>query len=172
MKRANKEKKKLTVTRKDLHTEDEKSPFYDLNRMAYTGIYEVRIRKYLFEKGQLSPKGFLFNNDILTLPGIAKRNGKGEILLDNHINELLERFRLSQNLFNSGNELLALLVDVDDALYERIKDAPNKDDVFQGEEIKIEASKAYDRILDILIDFDVNSYILNEEELSKLAIKK
>ena len=171
MRKLNKEKKKLVITKKDLYTETEGSPLYDLSRMAYTDIYEVRIRKYLFEKGDLSAKGFLFNSDVLTLPGIAKRNAKGEILLDNHILELLDRFKLSQNLFNSGNELLAFLVDVDDALYDSIKAAPNKEDVFEGEFVKEEVKKAYSRIMRTIIDFDVNNYILSRDELQELAFK-
>ena len=76
MRKENKERKKLEATREDLFTNEESSPLYDFNRMTESGIYQFRIRKYLYETGKISAKGFMFNRDILTLPGIAKKNKK------------------------------------------------------------------------------------------------
>ena len=172
MRKANKEKKKLSVTKKDLYSEVEGNPLYNFSRMVYTEVYEFRIRKYLFENNKLSAKGFLFNNDVLTLPGIAKRTAKGELLIDPFLVELKNRFELSQNLFNAGNELLAFLVDVDDALYDKIKSSGNNKDVFNDVNVSTEVSKAYERMMKTLVNFDINNYILNNKELDKLSSYK
>jgi len=173
MRKLNKEKKKLILTKEDLHTDDEKSPLYNFNRMSATPIYEYRIRKLLYEENSISAKGFLFNSDILKLPGLAKKNKKGEIFLNTAIMGLLIRFNLSQEIYNSGNELLSLLIDFDDHLYDKINsvvsDLPDNVDVFSKEEVGIEVNKAYERITMLIVDFKINNYIIGKEELSKLA---
>ena len=176
MRATNKEKKKLIVTKKDLHTDDETSPLYNFNRMTETPIYEYRIRKILYSEGLLSKKGFLYNDDILKIPGIAKKDRKGEILLHDKIANLLLRFNLSQDIYNSGNELLALLIDFDDPLYDRIFsrmiDPAPIEDLFSGEDIEKEVNKAYERVTMHLVDLELNNYLIGNEELAEIAFKE
>lgn len=170
MRKINKQRKKLVVTRDDLFTEDEKNPLYNFNRMTYVPLYEYRIRKYLYEIGKLSPKGFLGNGDILSLPGIAKKDINGNIHLDEGINSFLTRFSLSQQMINSGNEFLGLLVDVDDALYEKMIKGGENESVFENDDIVKEVSKAEKRMSMALLDFEMLNYIQSKEELADLYL--
>jgi len=176
MRKVNKEKKKLEVTKKDLYSNIEGTPMYEFSRMAYTEMYEFRIRKYLYETGKISPKGFLFNKDVLTLPGLAIKNKDGEVLIDSHITGLFARFSLSQEIFNSGNELLSLLVDTDDALYavmtSKQVDQASSEDVFSNEDVIKEVNKAFDRLSHVLLNFEINNYILGDEVLDELSMPK
>jgi len=175
MRKANKEKKKLEVTKKDLYSNIEGTPMYEFSRMAYTEMYEFRIRKYLYEMGKISPKGFLFNKDVLTLPGLAVKNKEGEVLIDSYITGLFARFSLSQKIFNSGNELLSLLVDVDDSLYKVMMSeqvSSSNEDVFSNEDVKEEVNKAFERLSHVLLNFEINNYILGDEVLDEMSMPK
>jgi len=172
MRKANREKKKLEVTKDDLYSNIEGNPMYEFSRMAYTEIYEFRIRKYLYEMGKISPKGFLFNKDVLTLPGLAVKNKNGEVLIDSHITGLFARFTLSQQIFESGNELLSFLVDVDDALYNAMTsgDHANTEDVFDNAIVKDEVNKAFGRLSHVLVNFEINNYILGDSVLDEMSM--
>jgi len=169
MRKVNKEKKKLEVTKADLYSKEEGTPMYDFSRMAYTPLYEFRIRKYLYGIGKLSPKGFLYNNDVLNLPGIAIKNKAGEVLIDSYLTELLARFTLSQQIFNSGNELLSLLVDYDDALYDAMIKSDETEDIFKSEVVKEEVNKAFARMEKVILNFEINNYILGDSVLDELS---
>jgi len=155
-------KKIKPVVLKDLFTMDPKHPLYVMNVMCTIPIYQLRIRKKLYKAGQLSAEGFLNNDNILNIPNVAKRNYKGEILINDILQAETARYSLAQKIHTSGNEYLAFLIKFDDALYESILASPEDvEDIFEQEEVKNSVFAADKIIEDKLVD--IESVIIIEE---------
>jgi len=146
-------------------------------------IYQLRIRKLLFEEGLLSAKGLLNNEDILILPGIAKRTPAGTIALHEGVFKELSRYSLVEKLAKEGNMFLSILLEYNDQMFapilevlEQQKESGNETDLFSTEKVKEATNTAYINITDILLDHAVSELIHSDialtTERDKLFLKE
>jgi len=155
-------KKDLLLTKEDFKKGLTNGTIDTLDRMLHTPLYTFRVKEALYSKKLISPKGFLFNDNIYSLP-LGKKNSKGEILIDDDILKLLDRFMLGEEFADKGDALTAFMIDYDDILYDVFL---NQVEDITKDEYTYEFSKAYSRVTDLLLSYQVSDRINDDPELN------
>jgi hypothetical protein len=166
MEKASRIAKKTILTEKDFTEGASKNEkIFHFKRMLANNMYQFRVKHVLYEKGKISPKGFLFNDNIYNLP-LGTKNGKGEILIDNDVLPIFDRYLLGESLISKGDALTAFVVDHSDFLYETIlKDKTAEVKMTDTQYIEI-FSMCYSTISNIILDNKVNFILNNTPELN------
>lgn len=172
MRKINREKKKVILTKEDIKKGLKDSSIDSFDKMLNTDLYSFRIKQYLYSDKKISARGFLFNDDIYNLP-LGKKDRKGNILIDDGIIKIFDRFLLAQTFVEDDDVLVGFLVDSSDLLYETICKIADK-----GEEVVTESdyvsvlNVAMSEIFDIITVQEIENFIFKDTELTKLANKK
>lgn len=161
-------KKDLLLTREDFKNTVAGTKIDTLDRMFHTELYTFRIKAALYNKGAISAKGFLFNDSIYKLP-LGKKNGKGEILIDDDILKLFDRFQLAEEFVEKGDTFTGFLVDHDDIFYTVFEDRKEGKEMSENEYI-MAFNDAYVRTSTLLLNYKVSNKIDNDEKLSTSLI--
>lgn len=166
-------KKDLLLTREDIKKNINDPKINNLDRMLNLPLYIYRVKAMLYEGKQISARGFLFNDDIYSLP-IGKKNAKGEILIDSKIMEFMNRFMLAEEFVDKGDTLTAFLVDHDDIFYDSFVDGTYHGLVDKNananEQYVNDFNEAYIRTSNLLLNYQVSGMISNDEVLTREVI--
>ena len=162
MKELNKAKKNLILTAKDFGKALGDSKVKKFTDMLNNNLYHYRVKLALYRADKISPKGFLFNNDIYNLP-LGKKNAKGEILIDNDILVIFDRFLLGEQLVKKGDALTAFISDHSDELYEALRTNATKEKKISEDEYIQLFSLCYNDVSDRLLGSKVSEII--EEDM-------
>jgi hypothetical protein len=138
--------------------------------MLRTDSYAFKIKKYLLEDKKLSVRGFLYNDNIFNLP-LGKKDDEGNLLIDNGIMELFDRFMFSAELVKNGDALTAFIVDHDDTLYNILKDNTSEEKKMTEEDYIREFNSAYTRLSRAVLDSNINTYMSDNEEIVAELLK-
>lgn len=168
MKKESRVAKSMILTEKDFISASKNEKIASLIKMLSNNIYGFRVKVALYYDKKISEKGLLFNDNIYNLP-LGTKNGKGEILIDNSILAVFDRYLLAEDMASKGDALTAFVVDHDDMLYNAIL-ANKTADIKMSEEKYIELfSMAYSSLSNIILDHKVNVLLTNTPELAELA---
>ena len=126
--------------------------------MLRTETYAFKIKKYLFENKKLSVRGFLYNDSVFNLK-LGKKDDKGNILIDNGIIDIFDRYMFSSEMAKNGDALTAFLIDHDDKLHEILKENTSKEKKMTEDDYVKEFSQAYNRVDAHVLNSIVNNYI-------------
>jgi hypothetical protein len=171
MRQLNKEKAKQVLTKEDIKKGFNSKNIDAFDSMLNDDLYGFRVKKYFYEAGKLSKKGFLFNNDIYILP-LGKKNSKGEILIDDAVLEIFDRYLLAKDFALKGDVMTAFLVDMSDTLYtvikEQMKHKGTEKEMKETEYVMV-FNTAYLEVTAALVDHDVNMYLSENPDLQELV---
>ena len=137
------------------------------NKMLSISIYAYRIKLYMYQKGALSPKGFLLNDDIFNLD-LGKKIG-GEIHIDEGVLKIFDRYTLVENFIESGDALTAFLIDHSDELYDVYRKAVEEDEDISSEEYLQVFNAAYNNVSADLLDIRIDKLLCDNKELDAAA---
>lgn len=177
MRKLNREKTKREaqniLTKEDIKKalSDNSVDLFDL--MLNTGVYEYKVKRYLYETGKLSVRGLLLNDDMYVL-SLGKKEDDGTIMIDNGILALFDRFLMAKKCAEAGDTTTALLIDFSDTLYDVIlKDKENKgtDKQLTKEEYVGIFNTAYTQVTSSVLDQEVMHYIESDKALKDEYIR-
>jgi len=141
-----------------------------LDKMLNANIYAFRVKKLLFDKKKISPRGMLLNDDIYNLT-IGKKDAKGVILIDSDIMELMNRFSLAEQFVESGDALTGFFIDHSDVLYEAVRPPEEgKEKISEGEYVQV-FNKVYDDMSEKFLGVEVSMMLVDDPKLEKLYMK-
>ena len=153
------------ITRKDIKSNLKNVTIDNFDRMLNIAIYAFRVKQSLYIRGELSPKGFLYNDDIYSL-NLGKKSGKGELLIADHIIEIFDRFKIADDFASKGDALTAFLLDHDDIFYTYFENK-YKDKDINEEDYVVQFNESYNRMSALLLNYDVSNYISSDPKLDK-----
>ena len=120
MKKLSKVIKDQILTEKDFRDSLKDVKIKKFVDMLSNNMYGFRVKTALYQAGKISAKGLLFGDNIFNLP-LGKKSPKGEIMIDNDLLAIFDRFLLTEEMSVQGDALTAFMVDHDDSLYQVIK---------------------------------------------------
>lgn len=168
MRKVNKENRKLT--KKDIKKALSNKSTDQFDAMLHNDLYSFRIKKHLYESGQISKKGFLFNDNIYVLP-LGKKNAKGEIMIANEVMEIFDRYTLAKEFAEKGDVMTAFLVDTSDTLYNTIKKSLSEKGSageVNEQEYVMAFNTSYLEVTAAIVDHEVNLYLVANPDLRSL----
>lgn len=171
MRKANKEKAKRKLTKRDIKKALTSSNMDLFDAMLHDELYSFRVKKHLYDTDQISKKGFLFNDNIYVLP-LGVKDHKGAIMIANPIMEIFDRYTLAKEFAEKGDVMTAFLIDSSDSLYNTIKNSL-KDKGTEGEmnekEYVVAFNTAYLEVNAALVDHEVTMYLNENPDLQTLV---
>ena len=167
-----KARKKLVLIKEKLLLAIKGTPAEGLERMLDTPLYSFRVLKYMYEINELSPAGFLNNDNIYDLR-LGKISGKGDILMRSGIMELFSRFGMANSFAEQGDALTAFFIDNDDKFYEYFieKMSNGTEDVTQ-DAYTMEFNGAFNRISTVMLNHVANTFLEEDPTIVKHLNKK
>jgi len=142
--------------------------------MLNNDLYSFRVKKHFYTEGKLSKKGFLFNDNIYVLP-LGKKNSKGEILIDDAVLKIFDRYLLSKDFALKGDVMTAFLIDMSDSLYAVIKESlkhKGTDKEIKESDYVMSFNNAYLEVTAALVDHEVTMYLNDNQDLQELVIQR
>lgn len=163
-------KKDIEVTRKDIlkQIDSDKGLRLFIGMMDHDR-YQYLIKRDMYLKGDISPKGMLYNNDILNLPMFKKDTKDGKILVKTYLQKTMNRFLLSNRLAKGGDMLMSFLVDNDEQFSTFMLEKAT--DSMEDQVVK-ESNEAFNRLSNTLIQDEVSTFISADARLSDLLIEE
>lgn len=137
--------------------------------MLSNNLYSFRVKSTLFLEKKISARGLLYNDNIYNLP-LGKKNDKGQILIDNSLLPIFDRYLLSEDMTLKGDALTAFLVDHDDALYQVLKENISSEEKISEQEYIQIFSGAYNSVSDIVLSHKINEMINDHTELYEATL--
>lgn len=137
--------------------------------MLTSNLYSFRVKEALFLAEKIEAKDFLYNENIFELP-LAVKGKKGEVLIDNSLLDVFDRFLLAEGLSQKGDALTAFMVDHDDTLYTALKiNIKSEDKITEQDYVQI-FSDVYKRTSDILLEDIINKRVESSEKLNEYML--
>lgn len=168
MKKESRIVKNQVLTEKDFRSSLKDAKIKKFVDMLSSNLYGFRVKEALYKEEKISAKGFLYNDNIYNLP-LGKRNDKGEILIDNSLLPIFDRYLLAEEMTLNGDALTAFMVDHDDSLYQVIK-ANTTAEVKMTEQEYIQIfSRAYNTTSDIILENKINLLLSATPELTAIT---
>lgn len=168
MKKGMPKAKDLVLTKKDFIDARNNDKIVHFTKMLSNNMYAFRVKLALYCAKKISPKGFLFNDDIYSLP-LGTKNGKGEILIDNDVIPIFDRYLLAESMIEKGDALTAFVVDHSDALYNAILSNKTSEVKMTDQQYIEIFSMAYSTLSNIILDQKINFILTNTPELAEIA---
>ena len=161
-KKAKREHRVIKLTPKDIQTLHKDPKFETFGQMLELPLYKFRILKYLYGINELSPAGFLNNDNIFNVSlGYKKKN---VVYIRDGILDLYTRFKLANELATNGEAMTAFMIDNDDTFFEYFVKLQSEGDDTEGTYPQ-EFSAAYNMLANRLLNMDVNEFIDSNAEL-------
>ena len=168
MKKASRVIKDQILTEKDFREglKDEKiKKFVD---MLSSNLYSFRVKAALYADKKISARGFLYNDNIYNLP-LGKKNDKGQILIDNSLLEIFDRYLLSEDMTMKGDALTAFMLDHDDSLYAVLRENMTAKDKMTSQEYIQIFSRAYNTTSEIILEHKINMLVSTDPALISIT---
>jgi len=164
MKKLSKVIKDQILTEKDFRESLKDVKIKKFVDMLSNNMYGFRVKTALYQAGKISAKGLLFGDNIFNLP-LGKKSPKGEIMIDNDLLAIFDRFLLTEEMSVQGDALTAFMVDHDDSLYQVIKANKTAEVKMSDQEYIQIFSRAYNTTSDIIVENKISALIASDEEL-------
>ena len=167
LKKAKKESKPKQLTKEYLLKNLKMKGIDKLEIMLATPLYELKVKKALFEAKKISVKGFLFNDDVYSLPlGIIK---KGEVHLSNDVLRVLDRFMLSLDFIEKNELMTSFLIDTDDNFYSTLISCAGKPE--KEDDYNHSFNMSVVMLKDVILEKTVTKYLIDNKALFSKHIK-
>lgn len=164
MKKASRVIKDQALSEKDFKASLKDAKIKKFVDMLSNNLYGFRVKQMLYSEGKISVKGLLYNDNIYNLP-LGKRNDAGEILIDNSLLPIFDRYLLAEELTLKGDALTAFMVDHDDSLYQVMKANTTAVDKMSEQEYIQIFSRAYNTTSDIILEYKINKMLADTPEM-------
>jgi hypothetical protein len=135
--------------------------------MLGSNLYGFRVKLALYQDNKIEPKDLLYNDNIFSLP-LAKRNDKKEILIDNSLLAIFDRYLLAEEMTQKGDALTAFMVDHNDELYQVIKQNSGEQKKITEQDYVQVFNSTYKITSDILLSHKINEVIDADPVLESL----
>ena len=116
---------------------------------------------------KISAKAFLYNDDIFNLP-LGKKTAKKELLIENGIMKIFDRFLLANNFIENEDYITALLVDADTAFYTKLMKMMNSKERQNNEKYVDDVNEAFAAINKNLLHLEIETFLNTDKALQDL----
>jgi hypothetical protein len=162
-------KEKTTLTQKDFMEAFKDPKVKKIIQMLNNDFYSFRVKRYLYKENKLSAKGFMYNDNIYNL-ALGKKNEQGDILIDDGILKIFDRFMLSDQIASKGDALTSFMIDHSDHVYNILKKDIESKTKTSLEKYTFEFNKSYNEISTVILDDYITQFLSNNKELMDIAI--
>lgn len=136
--------------------------------MLTSELYSFRVKKALYTAKEIDAKEFLYNDNVFNLP-LAMKNDKGEILINNDVLDVYDRFLLAEGLIQKGDALSSFMIDHNDELYAVLKNNIKTEDKISEQDYVQVFNEVYKKVSNILLEDMVSELIGSNEDLRYLV---